>query len=64
MMDRPWWFWFIIWPSDDGQNVVRSLDRSENNKRYGVALISHNLYYTNINGFDYMAIQTRQSFRL
>ena len=56
MMDRPWLFQFIIWPSDDEQNVVLSLERRENNKRYGVVLISHNLDYAIINGFDYVAI--------
>ena len=64
MMDIPWLFQSIIRPSDDGQTVVQALEHIANNKRYGLALISHNLDYTIINGFDYMAIQNRLSFGL
>ena len=64
MTDIPWLFQSIIWPSDDGQTVVRALERNENNKQYRVAIISHKLDYTIINGFDYIAIRTRRSFEL
>ena len=62
MMDRLWLFQSIIWPSDGEQTIVRALERSANNKRYRVALISHNLDYTIINGFDYVSIQNRLYF--
>ena len=64
MMDIPWLFQSIICPLGDGQTIVQALERSANNKRYGVALISHNLDSTIINGFDYVAILNRRSFGL
>ena len=64
MMDIPWLFQSIICPSGDGQTIVQALERSANNKRYGVAIISHNLDYTIIDGFDYVAIQNKRYFGL